>query len=124
MAAKRLRIASPIVLLVVGIAVGFAPGLPQVPLDPSVTLMILLPPILYGSGVGMSWRGFRTNLRPILLLAVGCVLFTTTAVAVVVHYAVGLPWAMAFVLGAIVSPPDRWRPWRCCAPCACRGGWS
>lgn len=109
-AAKRLRIASPIVLLVAGMAVGFLPGLPRVPLDPDVTLMVLLPPILYGSGVGMSWRGFRANLRPILLLAVGCVLFTTTAVAVVVHYAVGLPWAVAFVLGAIVSPPDSVAP--------------
>ena len=109
-AAKRLRIAAPIVLLVVGMAVGFLPGLPRVPLDPDVTLMVLLPPILYGSGVGMSWRGFRANLRPILLLAVGCVLFTTTAVAVVVHYAVGLPWAVAFVLGAIVSPPDSVAP--------------
>jgi CPA1 family monovalent cation:H+ antiporter len=105
-AAKRLRIASPIVLLVASIIVGFVPGLPRVPLDPEQALMILLPPILYGAGVGMSWRGFRANLRPILLLAVGSVLFITTAVAVVVHYAVGLPWAVAFVLGAIVSPPD------------------
>ncbi|GEP60547.1 Na+/H+ antiporter [Reyranella soli] len=109
-AAKRLQLASPIVLLLAGAAVGFVPGLPRVPLDPDVALMILLPPILYGSGVGMSWRGFRANLRPILLLAVGCVLFTTTAVAVVVHYAVGLPWAVAFVLGAIVSPPDAVAP--------------
>ena len=54
-AAKRLRIAAPIVLLVVGMAVGFLPGLPRVPLDPDVTLMVLLlPPIVYGSGVGMS----------------------------------------------------------------------
>src|SRR6186713_2902987 len=82
-AAKRLSIAAPIVLLVAGTAVGFLPSLPRVPLDPELTLMILLPPILYGAGVGMSWRGFRANLQPILLLAVGCVLFTTTAVAVV-----------------------------------------
>ena len=108
--AKRLRLASPIVLLVAGVAVGFVPGLPRVPLDPDVALMILLPPVLYGSGVGMSWRGFRANLAPILLLAVGCVLFTTIAVAVVAHYAVGLPWAVAFVLGAIVSPPDAVAP--------------
>ena len=109
-AAKRFSIAAPIVLLVAGTAVGFIPGLPRVPLDPELMLMVLLPPILYGAGVGMSWRGFRANLRPILLLAVGCVLFTTTAVAVVAHYAVGLPWAVAFVLGAIVSPPDAVAP--------------
>jgi len=109
-AAKRLSVAAPIVLLIAGTAVSFIPGLPHLPLDPELTLLILLPPILYGAGVGMSWRGFRANLQPILLLAIGCVLFTTTAVAVVAHYAVGLPWAVAFVLGAIVSPPDAVAP--------------
>jgi CPA1 family monovalent cation:H+ antiporter len=58
----------------------------------------------------MSWRGFRSNLRAILLLAIGCVLFTATAVAAVAHYALGLPWSIGFVLGAIVSPPDAVAP--------------
>jgi monovalent cation/hydrogen antiporter len=69
-----------------------------------------LPPLLYSSGVNMSWRGFRSNLRPILLLAIGCVLFTASAVAAVAHYALGLSWAVGFVLGAIVSPPDAVAP--------------
>jgi monovalent cation/hydrogen antiporter len=54
----------------------------------------------------MSWREFRFNLRPISLMAIGCVLFTTVAVAAVAHAVLGLPWAVAFVLGAIISPPD------------------
>ena len=58
----------------------------------------------------MSWRGFRSNLRPILLLAIGCVLFTAGAVAAVTHYALGFSWAVGFVLGAIVSPPDAVAP--------------
>jgi CPA1 family monovalent cation:H+ antiporter len=58
----------------------------------------------------MSWRGFRSYLRPILLLAVGCVLFTAVAVAAVVHWAFGFPWAVGLVLGAIVSPPDSVAP--------------
>ena len=53
-----------------------------------------------------SWREFRTNLRPILLLSVGLVLATTIVVAVVAHTLVGLPWPVAFVLGAVVSPTD------------------
>ncbi len=109
-AVRRLKIASPILMLVAGGALAFAPGAPDVPLDPDFVLMVLLPPLLYSSGVGMSWRGFKSNLRPILLLAIGCVLFTTLAVAVVVHYALGAPWAVGFLLGAIVSPPDAVSP--------------
>src|SRR5215216_4482465 len=82
-AARRLNLASPILLLVVGAALAFVPGLPAGTLNPDLVLLILLPPLLYSSGVNMSWRGFRANLRPILLLAIGCVLFTAAAVAAV-----------------------------------------
>ncbi|HTS21711.1 MAG TPA: Na+/H+ antiporter [Casimicrobiaceae bacterium] len=109
-AAQRLRVAAPILLLVAGAAVAFVPAVPQVALDPELVLVLLLPPFLYSSGVGMSWRGFRSNLRPILLLAIGCVLFTAAAVAAVMHYALGFSWAVGFVLGAIVSPPDAVAP--------------
>ena len=53
-----------------------------------------------------SWRDFRTNLRKISQLAVALVLVTVCTVAAVAHWAVGLPWGAAFVLGAIVSPTD------------------
>src|SRR6187401_3638701 len=58
----------------------------------------------------MSWREFRFNLRPISLLAVGCVAFTTIAVAAVTHWLLGMPWSVGFILGAIVSPPDVMAP--------------
>jgi CPA1 family monovalent cation:H+ antiporter len=109
-AAQRLRVAAPILMLVAGAAIAFVPGIPQVALDPELVLVLLLPPFLYSSGVGMSWRGFRSNLRPILLLAIGCVLFTAGAVAAVMHYLIGFSWAVGFVLGAIVSPPDAVAP--------------
>jgi Na+/H+ antiporter len=107
-AARRLQVASPFLMLGVGGALSFVPGLPAP--TPDLVLLILLPPLLYSSGVGMSWRGFRSNLRPILLLSVGCVLFTAAAVAAAVHYLLGMPWAVGFVLGAIVSPPDAVAP--------------
>ena len=69
-------------------------------------LLVVLPPLIYSAGVAMSWREFRFNLRPIVLLAVGCVVFTTCAVAAAAHYLLGLPWAVGFLLGAIVAPPD------------------
>ena len=108
--ARRLHASTPVVMLVAGVALALLPGVPAITLDPDLTLLALLPPLLYFSGVGMSWRGFRSNLRPILSLAIGCVLFTASAVAAVAHYALGLSWATGFVLGAIVSPPDSVAP--------------
>src|SRR5262249_27409587 len=66
--ARRVHVISPILLLVVGALLAFTPGIPQLILDPELVLLTLLPPLLYSSGVGMSWRGFHSNLRPILLL--------------------------------------------------------
>jgi len=108
--ARLVHVISPILLLVAGAILAFTPGIPQLILDPNLVLLILLPPLLYSSGVGMSWRGFRSNLRPILLLAIGCVLFTATAVAALGHFALGMPWAVGFVLGAVVAPPDAVAP--------------
>jgi CPA1 family monovalent cation:H+ antiporter len=109
-AARRLRLASPILMLLAGALLAFVPNLPPIRVAPELVLLVLLPPLLYTSGVGMSWPGFRANLRPILLLAIGCVLFTAAIVACAVHYALGISWSVGFVLGAIVSPPDAVAP--------------
>jgi Na+/H+ antiporter len=69
-------------------------------------LLVVLPPLIYSASVAMSWREFRSNLRPIILLSVGCVIFTAFAVATATHYLIGLPWSVGFLLGAIVAPPD------------------
>ncbi len=108
--ARRLAMPHSILLVLVGIALAFTPSLPQVALDPNLMLLLLLPPLLYSSGVGMSWDGFRANLRPIMLLAVGCVLFTAATVAAIAHWLLSLPWAVGLVLGAVVSPPDAVAP--------------
>src|SRR5581483_6347371 len=104
--AQRLRTAPSIVLMVAGIAMALIPGLPKLELAPEVVLLVILPPLIYSAGVAMSWREFRFNLRPITLLAFGCVLFTTCAVAAVAHYVLNFEWTVGFVLGAIVAPPD------------------
>jgi CPA1 family monovalent cation:H+ antiporter len=69
-------------------------------------LLVFLPPLIYYAAFGMSWQAFCQHLRPIVLLAVGCVVFTTVMVAAAAHWLIGLSWPVAFVLGAIVSPPD------------------
>jgi CPA1 family monovalent cation:H+ antiporter len=109
-AATRLKIPSAILLVITGVALALLPGLPAVKIAPDVVLLLVLPPVIYSSAVAMSWREFRFNLRPISLLAVGCVVFTTVAVAAASHWLLGLSWQVGFVLGAIVSPPDAVAP--------------
>jgi monovalent cation/hydrogen antiporter len=109
-AARRLDIAPSILLVIAGIALALIPGLPRIELAPELVLLGMLPPLIYSAGVAMSWREFRFNLRPISLLAFGCVVFTTCAVAAAVHWLLGLPLAVGFVLGAIVAPPDAVAP--------------
>jgi len=106
LAAQRLRVPPAILLVTVGVVLALVPGLPHVELVPEMVLLLVLPPLIYSAGVAMSWREFRFNLRPITLLAVGCVIFTTAAVAGVSHWLLGLSWPIGFVLGAIISPPD------------------
>ena len=108
--ARRLNVAPSILLVIAGIGLALVPGLPSIELAPELVLLVILPPLLYSASVAMSWREFRFNLRPIFLLAFGAVMFTTCAVAVAAHYVIGLPWAVGFLLGAIVSPPDAVAP--------------
>ncbi len=105
-AARRLKTAPTILLVVAGVGIALVPGLPQVTLAPEVVLLVILPPLIYSAGVAMSWRDFRFNLRPIALLAFGCVIFTTCAVAAATHYLLKFDWGVGFLLGAIVSPTD------------------
>ena len=107
---RRISVPQSIVLVLTGVALGFTPGLRPVVIAPDFVLLLLLPPLLYAAGVGMSWPGFRSNLRPILLLAIGCVVFTATAVAAACHFLLGMGWAVGLVLGAVVAPPDAVAP--------------
>src|SRR6185437_16039484 len=81
-----------------------------VELAPELVLLLILPPFIYNSTFQMSWREFRFNLRPIALLSVGSVVFTTVTVAAAVHSLMDIEWPVGFVLGAIVSPPDAIAP--------------
>ncbi|HEV7845932.1 MAG TPA: Na+/H+ antiporter [Thermoleophilaceae bacterium] len=105
--ARVLRVPYPILLVVGGSLVGFAPGVPDVQLPPELVLLIFLPPLLFNAAYFSSARDLRASMRPIVLTAIGLVLVTACAVAVAAHAVIdGLPWAAAFALGAIVSPTD------------------
>jgi len=104
---KRYNFPIPIVLVLCGVIISIVPGLPVIALNPEVVFIIFLPPLLYHAAWYTSWSEFKQTIRPITLAAVGLVLFTTVAVAVAVHYLIDdISWPLAFLLGAIVSPPD------------------
>jgi CPA1 family monovalent cation:H+ antiporter len=105
--ARRLGVPPAILMLVGGIGLGFIPGLPAIQLDPNVVFLVFLPPLLYIAAVFAPLRDYRANANAIGLLAVGLVVATAAAVAVVARLLIPtLGWPQAFALGAIVAPPD------------------
>jgi CPA1 family monovalent cation:H+ antiporter len=108
--AQVLRVPYPIPLVVGGLGLGFLPGMPSVDLDPDLVLLLFLPPLLYSAAFFSSLRELRANVGPISLLSIGLVVLTTAGVAAAAHFAIGLPWPVAFVLGAVVSPTDAVAP--------------
>src|SRR5712691_1802261 len=105
--ARHFKFPYPIALVIGGALLGFVPRLPQLQFDPQFLLVLVLPPILYQAALLTSWHEFKANIRPIGLLAIGLVIATTLAVGATLKLIIpDIPWSAAFVLGAIVSPPD------------------
>ncbi len=103
----RYRFPFPIVLILSGIVISLIPGLPVISLNPEIVFLIFLPPLLYAAAWNTSWHNFKAAISPIARAAVGLVLFTMLLVAVAAHMLIpGLSWPLAFLIGAIVSPPD------------------
>ncbi|HEV8229160.1 MAG TPA: Na+/H+ antiporter [Candidatus Limnocylindria bacterium] len=105
--ARRLSVPYPIVMVLGGLALSLVPGVPSFEVPPDLVFLVFLPPLLYAAGYFTSVREFRENLRSIILLAFGLVIFTTVVVALVAHELLpAIGWPGAFALGAIVAPPD------------------
>jgi Na+/H+ antiporter len=104
--AAKARMSAPLVLIVVGIVGSYAPFVPDFELTPEIVLVGLLPPLLYAAAIRTSLVDFRANKRPIILLSVGLVLFTTLGVGLLVWWLLDVPLAAGFALGAVVAPPD------------------
>ena len=105
--AGRVGIPAPLLLIAAGIGASFLPGVPELQLHPDVVLLGLLPPLLYAAALQTSLVDFNANRRPILLLSVGLVVFTTAGIGVLVHSLLpGISWPISFAIGAVVAPPD------------------
>jgi CPA1 family monovalent cation:H+ antiporter len=107
MLAHRISVPHPVLLVLGGLVIALTPGVPRVEMDPETVFIVFIPPLLYRAALLTSWRDFRRHLTSILTLAIGLLLATVGLVAVTVHaLSPEFTWATAFVLGAIVSPPD------------------
>lgn len=104
--ARVLGVPYPVFLVLGGLLIGFVPGLPTVEISPEIIFLVFLPPLLNYAAFFSSPRDLRRHLGSLLALAIGLVLFTTLAIALIAHALIGLPWAAAFVLGAILAPTD------------------
>lgn len=105
--ANKIKLPNAVLLVMVGLSLWFIPGLPTIELNPEVIFLLFLPPILYDAASHTSWHDFKAEIRPISTLAITLVFLTTGAVAIACYFFLpGFTWPLAFVLGAIVSPPD------------------
>jgi CPA1 family monovalent cation:H+ antiporter len=105
--ADRVDFPAPLLLIAVGVAGSYIPGVPEIHLEPEMVLLGLLPPLLYAAAIQTSLVDFNANRRAILLLSVGLVVFTTLGVGAIVHAIIpDISWAVCFAIGAVVAPPD------------------
>jgi Na+/H+ antiporter len=105
--ADKSKIPYPILLVIVGLAIGFIPTMAEIEINPEIIFLIFLPPLLYDASFNISPKHFKTNLSTISTLAIPLVFLTTFWIAVVSHYMIpGMTWPLAFVLGAILSATD------------------
>lgn len=105
--ASRFNLPYPVLLTIVGIGLALVPGVPPIELDPDVILPVLLPPLLWTAASRTSWAHLKANMRPILALAVALVIVSAFAAAALLTRLIpGVPWALAFAVGAAMAPPD------------------
>ena len=105
--AERLKIASPILLIIAGIAIGFIPGMPILEIEPEIIFLIFLPPLLYEAAFNIPFKDFKEHFGTISSMAFGLVFVTTGCIAVAAYYLIPqMTWPLAFVLGAILAATD------------------
>lgn len=103
----KLSLPQPVFLVLIGLLIGLIPFFPNLALDPDVIFLVVLPPLLFDAATQTSWLDFKTNFIQISTLGVSLVFFTVVAVAITAHFVIpDFSWPLAFLLGAIVSPPD------------------
>lgn len=107
MLAGRVQIAAPLILVVVGIGIGYIPGVPLIAIEPEIILLGVLPPILYAAAVNVPILDLRRNIGPISALSVVLVIISAVVIGWLLHLVVpAIPLPAAIALGAVVAPTD------------------
>ncbi|MFH6950504.1 Na+/H+ antiporter [Flavobacterium sp. FlaQc-51] len=105
--ADIIKLPQPILLVIVGVAIGFIPTMTEIEINPEIIFLIFLPPLLYDASFNISPKDFKTNIHTISTLAIPLVFLTTFWIAVVAHFTIpNMTWPLSFVLGAILSATD------------------
>ena len=105
--AEKIKASVPMLLLLVGMAIGFLPAMPKIEINPAIIMLLFLPPLLYDAAFNISFQEFKTNFNTITTLGTSLVFVTTAGIALLVHYLIpGMDWPQSFVLGAILSATD------------------
>ena len=105
-AIRKTKIPLPLALVVAGMVLSFIPNVPTVHIPPDLILYLFLPLLVYQASVTIPWHDLKNNLRLIVLLSVGHVLFATLAIAWCCHTFLGINWNIGIIIGAVLSPPD------------------
>lgn len=104
---QKLKIAYPIFLVIAGLLISLAPGMPHIRIHSDLIFLLFLPPILFEAAWFTSWKDFHNWRKQIFSMAFGLVFITSLVVAYVSSSLIpGLTLAMGFLLGGINSPPD------------------
>lgn len=104
---RRTGVATPLLLVALGIGASYLPGTPSIEVEPELILTGVLPPLLYASAVKFPVHDLRRNLALIGWLSIGMVIIGALVIGAVVHLVFpDIPFALAVALGAVVSPTD------------------
>jgi CPA1 family monovalent cation:H+ antiporter len=105
--ADKIKIPYPILLIITGIIVGCIPGFEYISLNPEIIFLLFIPPLLFDASVKIDYKNFIKNFPTISFMGVTLVLFSMAGIAVVAYYLIpSMTRPLAFLLGAILSPPD------------------
>ena len=97
----------PLIQIALGAAIAWPQGGLHIAFDPELFMLLFIPPLLFADGWRIPKREFFALARPILLLALGLVLFTVVGLGYLINWMIPeIPLTVAFALAAVVSPTD------------------
>lgn len=104
---ERLKLSSPIFLMIAGIALSFVPKFDLIQIEPEIIFLLFLPPLLYDASIKIPQADFKNHFSTISSLAFGLVFITMLGIALITRYMIpGMTWSLAFLLGAILAATD------------------